>query len=693
MIEKNEIVEWHEKILSHLLDYRKQHPDFTFWLRQKDNQGRLSDGYWFQGADYIFMGYSQITDTKNKTQSIGFQVSLDCVQPKCFIDIVFKSENDHKLISFYQELADRLSCRPVGKNKNRFQKEYSSQNIIENLNQFLEQDKPVIDRIMKEHRVEKEVRVPQDVFAERLKKMESQRKLNETNIESGNESISYLNHSKNIIFYGPPGTGKTYEIRNKLYPRFTEKQNTLTKEEFLQELVENYTWWQVLASALVDLKQARVIDLKGHSLVQAKQRNNAVKYFNQTIWGHLQSHTVLDCPNVKTQSRLEPLIFYKEANSIWRVESSLISEAAPEAEELLEKSKHYQADTKEDRRYRFVTFHQSTTYEDFIEGIKPVMDAGEGEEVKYRIEDGVFKRIAKLALEHPDKEYALFIDEINRGNIANIFGELITLIEEDKRLGNAEALRVTLPYSKEAFGVPPNLYIIGTMNTADRSVEALDTALRRRFSFIEMPPRPGFLTPGYMVWQLFWDYKDYEWDDPVYEPKEKELFSLLGATQRIRDQKEDFWDEWKKEGKDENQARQLRNEDFTGVNLKLLLETINKRIEKLLDHDHLIGHSYFMKVFSISDLKALFQNKVIPLLQEYFYGDYGKIGLVLGKGFFENDSGQGDEGQTIFADFNNYDPSDYLEKPIYRIRNILHMQDEEFNKAIDTLYNKSPEEV
>ena len=177
------------------------------------------------------------------------------------------------------------------------------------------------------------------------------------------------------------------------------------------------------------------------------------------------------------------------------------------------------------------------------------------------------------------QNFVLIIDEINRGNVSQIFGELITLVEEDKRLGTDEALEVTLPYSKEKFGVPPNLFIIGTMNTADRSVEAIDTALRRRFSFEEMPPKP-------------------------------ELVAI--------------------EGKLKSQNGFLDN-----IDLPLLLNTLNKRIEKLLDKDHQIGHSYFMSVLSFKDLKSTFQNKIIPLLQEYFFGDYGKIGLVLGKDFFE----------------------------------------------------------
>lgn len=203
------------------------------------------------------------------------------------------------------------------------------------------------------------------------------------------------------------------------------------------------------------------------------------------------------------------------------------------------------------------------------------------------------------------KNYVLIIDEINRGNVSQIFGELITLIEEDKRQGKPEALKVTLPYSKEPFIVPPNLYIIGTMNTADRSVEALDTALRRRFSFTEMPPL-------YHLDGLQYDYADTT-------------------------------------GKD-------------------ILQTINKRIEKLLDRDHLIGHSYFLiKDGQEPKTKLIdsFYRNIIPLLQEYFFGDYAKIGAVLGKGFVKAKE-QSNE-QNLFADFDEFDAADFSEKPVYEI--------------------------
>jgi len=232
--------------------------------------------------------------------------------------------------------------------------------------------------------------------------------------------------------------------------------------------------------------------------------------------------------------------------------------------------------------------------------------------------------------------YVLIIDEINRGNISQIFGELITLIEESKRLRNPEELEVVLPYSKEKFGVPSNVFIIGTMNTADRSIEALDTALRRRFCFEEMLPKTDLLSPSAMYCRLLWDYKNVDWTDVKFEEKENSLFDLLGVSEDLKEKRKDIWETMK----NDNKAKIYRNnyfEDFTytGINLENLLNTINKRIEILLDRDHTIGHSYFIGVNSFEDLNSIFKNNIIPLLQEYFYGDYEKIGMILGIGFFE----------------------------------------------------------
>ena len=219
----------------------------------------------------------------------------------------------------------------------------------------------------------------------------------------------------------------------------------------------------------------------------------------------------------------------------------------------------------------FVTFHQSYSYEEFIEGIRPNLN--DSENLNYELVNGIFKSVCDIAKENTKYNYVVIIDEINRGNISKIFGELITLLEPSKRLFSEtkeNPQEVTLPYSKSRFGVPNNVYVIGTMNTADRSITNIDTALRRRFSFRNFPPNPSLL-------------KDI----------------------RI-------------------------NKNGSIIHLDHVLKILNQRIEFLLDKDHLIGHAYLMKVSNWDELCQTFRDNLLPLFQEYFYNDWEKIALVLG---------------------------------------------------------------
>jgi 5-methylcytosine-specific restriction endonuclease McrBC GTP-binding regulatory subunit McrB len=399
----------------------------------------------------------------------------------------------------------------------------------------------------------------------------------------------------NQILYGPPGTGKTYYLKEQLFDKYTVTQSSFTRAQYLENFVIDFTWWQLITMAVLDLKLVKTNDLLSHELIVAKSKLSSSKNIRPILWSSLQTHSVLDCENVKVEQRIEPLIFTKDENSKWSIIDKQLIELYPEAIEHLAKIKNF---TPNDniivKNYDFVTFHQSFAYEDFIEGIKPVLPENEEEtaDLGYQIEDGVFKKLCIRGKNDPENRYAIFIDEINRGNVSAIFGELITLIELDKRKGEKNELTIKLPYSKKEFSVPSNIDIYGTMNTADRSVEALDTALRRRFEFKEMMP----------------DYNV------------------------------------------------IANEVVNEIQLSEVLKTINDRIELLIDRDHTIGHSYFVGVNTPEKLANAFNNKIAPLLQEYFYGDYGKIGLVLGKGFVENQ-----KNDTIkFAAFSYENANDFI---------------------------------
>ena len=265
-------------------------------------------------------------------------------------------------------------------------------------------------------------------------------------------------------------------------------------------------------------------------------------------------------------------------------------------------------------RIEFITFHPAYSYEEFVEGVSVRTEEGEAEdsEIKYFIREGLFKRVCKMALaaalgyekEEAEKmswrdvfeeyksnksmlnlenapRYILIIDEINRGDIAKIFGELITLLEADKRIGAENEIIVRLPVSNDLFGVPPNLYIIATMNTADRSIALIDVALRRRFGFVEMNPD----------------------------------FDIL-----------------RKEHLEKNKAELERGNVYNLLDKSIeAIEKINNKIceDVSIGRDRQIGHSYFFKVYTVDDLCLVWKNEILPLLEEYCYSDYKKLNWIL----------------------------------------------------------------
>lgn len=488
--------------------------------------------------------------------------------------------------------------------------------------------------------------------------------------------------SVNQIFYGPPGTGKTYKINaylNSLNTKVVKPANTVLivdKHKTFWHLAPGqggylwndlkkgnrlgYEWCSMSLGNLKNLDKNLTENYKMRTyfsdvkkgdyfcIISGKKFYGIAESVNdydflkaassgfdfQTV--EVKWIKIFDTPELLSASytpTFGKLNGGKRWNSLLqglKVNNILLDDEESQQKEIINTNSNS----------IFTTFHQSVAYEDFIEGIKPNLD--DSEDISYAIEDGIFKiacdRAANLAgfedlndaltSSHEivkakfevSEPFFLFIDEINRGNISQIFGELITLIEKDKRLGQKNETRVILPYSKSEvqFCVPPNLYIIGTMNTADRSVEALDTALRRRFSFTEMMP-----------------------DVSVIE-------------------KHEFKDDY-------SRAK--------------IMKAINKRVEILLDKNYTLGHSYFMK----DNFKSSFKNEIIPLLQEYFYNDYGKIGLVLGKGFVREKENSKTNKQNIFAEFDTINEIDITKS--YELIPFDKNEGFDFNTALFKLLN------
>jgi len=602
----------HDQVLDFMQKYRTNHPEFVYYLRsgKGKSKSKLQQDFWFQGTNrYASVGLYKRTAGNLSTMSISlsFTLSEDILQPK--FELHFKNEKNQVAIKIYQAIIERIEGLVKHKDYS-FSKSFDPASAFEEVTEFLNKHRPFLDDLVKSKMPE--MLIEDEEFYAKLNEIKSLRSSvpGHQGLESG-VGINDLN----LILYGPPGTGKTYntidravriaapeeyhpddhESNKKVYDKLVESKQirfvtfhqSMTYEDFVEGIKPQEAKTESGSiNYIVEPGIFRIISSDAMKSVEEKSFDQAYEEF--VDWVNENGDFTL-----KTPSKGKP--FFVKVNSM----GSFV--ATPQTGVGTE-----MVITKD--------FVREFIYQNEIRDWKPYLIP-----IVDYFKENFFKYSENGELEdNRQKNFVLIIDEINRGNVSAIFGELITLLESDKRIGKANELSVTLPYSKKRFGVPSNLHLLATMNTADRSVEALDTALRRRFSFIEMPPR---------------------YDLP-------EL-----------------------------------NREVAGVNLSELLQVINGRIEKLLDKDHLIGHSYFIGVENENDLVRAFKDKIVPLLQEYFYNDFAKIGMVLGKGFIEKNN-----NEVEFADFEDGANADYENREVFRI---IPVNESNLKSALQYLINRN----
>lgn len=435
-----------------------------------------------------------------------------------------------------------------------------------------------------------------------------------TGVVPVDQQFAQLEHSLQrkgqVILYGPPGTGKTYIARRFAIWWLLKEQNASRAQLVLGDSKQfaaeerrlsispssQRVWWLVAnpkewgwdrlfknkkESFRYGRFQRNYQQVQPGDLVIGYQANpdkkivalaRITKGLNDVEGGnpHIDIEPVLQIPNGPTYEAMTQDEVLKNSEPIRnRCQGTLFALTADEAQYLFGLISENQPEVDkfitsgEGIGYlTWLTFHPSYSYEDFVEGFRPV-ETTSG--LVLKLADGIFKRICREALAHPKQKYLVIIDEINRANLAKVLGELITLLEKDKR-----GMLITLPQSKETFTIPPNVYILGTMNTADRSIKLLDVALRRRFAFFELMP-------------------------------DSEL--LEGAV-------------------------------INGLQLDALLNKINEEIAKSEGREKQIGHALLMSdgnpISEPEELADRFRQDILPLLQEYCYDEYAKLEKYLG---------------------------------------------------------------
>jgi 5-methylcytosine-specific restriction protein B len=500
---------------------------------------------------------------------------------KSFLTILMMLKNPEKY-NYYTDtmIQEMLKELGHGKFKGSFGQKYFQANDI-------------IHQIRKKYNIEGEIM--DHVFVN----MRDVLKVKKPSQNNGTEKTEFVDticnrllESKNLILYGPPGTGKTWLVNKLKETHFKNRYKFITfhqsycYEEFVEGIrpeidennninynVKNGIFKEICIDAIFDSLIINDIFFK-------KIIKKLIKLIKENlVFSETKRGKEFQIGNISKDSMEIILGSSKNKYRLSFEKIKIILQNRKQIKKVIDVEK-------------FIgKTGCSAYYFGLIDKMQEIAS-----QMKEEIIDYIFsiEKNERKEIFTDSDYYLLIIDEINRGNISKILGELITLIESNKRLGEDEEIIVELPYSRDKFGVPPNLYIIGTMNTADRSIALIDTALRRRFSFVEIMP-DSILLENIMVGE---------------------------------------------------------------IDIKKMFETINERIEFLYDRDHTIGHSYFLQLKdeNIKDddkyrlLCEIMANKIIPLLQEYFYDDWEKIQYVLGEHYLQLKFGKESE---IFADEQN----------------------------------------
>lgn len=318
---------------------------------------------------------------------------------------------------------------------------------------------------------------------------------------SPNETLPASQNPVNVIYSGVAGTGKTYRLL-QIAKQYSDYLPTIDQQTWIAQLISELSWREVVCLILLDKRAeqkdlVKVPEIVAHEFFVIKAaQNERLKNLNNTVWSVLQTHSPVSSQTVSCDKRASQAYFDKDESGAWYLLADSVTLLEDLQQQLTEYSQAKQASSAQpmrNERFSMVSFHQAYGYEEFVEGIRPVLGAQRSGQVSYEVQDGAFLQLCQRAARDPKQRYAMLIDEINRANVSRVFGELLSLVEPDKRIGMPHAMSVTLAYSGHSFSVPANVDIYATMNTQDHSLAPLDMAMRRRFRFIDCPPQPELL--------------------------------------------------------------------------------------------------------------------------------------------------------------------------------------------------------